>query len=207
MRYLKVALILWVPLAALLVAAAGPVSAQSSLAEVKCSFFDDYVESGYDRAAGMPLAIAVAGDELPADVASAFTALEDGDPVTEEHRIAIVNFFDPACADTATAVGSGASAASGVPATSGSASTGAQPPEQLASTGADMTTAMIAVLGMVLLASGVWVLQMEPTMNLAASSPWARFVQLRVSPGSESKSLPVVAPNAHRFWLLDEEGK
>lgn len=207
MRYLKAALVLWAPFAVLFVAVAAPAAAQSSLAEVKCSFFDDYVESGYERSAGMPLAIAVAGDELPTEVATAFSALEDGDPVTESHRIAIVNFFDPACDDAALTTTVSNPATPGSAGVINPASSGAQPPEQLASTGADMTTALIATFGIALLAGGVWVLQLDPTTGVLGAGSAGAFWNVSRTEPEEVKSLPVAVANTHRFWLLDDDGK
>lgn len=201
MRYMKLALVLWIPLAAMIVAVgAGPAAAQSSLAEVKCSFFDDYVDSGYERAAGMPLAIAVAGDELPSDVASAFSALEDGDPVTDQHRAAIVGFFDPACEQAAPV-----DAAAFTPVTTtaaGSTAASAAPPEQLASTGMDLTTALITGFGIALLAAGVWVLQLDQhsrtVIGISSLFPGA---------SKTPASLPVAKAHTHRFWLLDDDAQ
>ena len=75
------------------VAVSAQAAAASALDEVTCSFYEDYVDSDFAAQAGMPLAIAVAGDELPAAVLDAFGTIEDGRRAGSEGEAAIVGYL------------------------------------------------------------------------------------------------------------------
>jgi len=200
-------------------AAAAAAPLQSSLVDVTCTFFDDYVESGLSVDAAMPLAIAVAGDELPTSVLRAFAAIEEGDEPASADRDSLVAYFSSICdpteasADQTTAAGaSGSDPADGAP-------------DSLASTGATTITWFAAGLACMMLASGLWCLHLGRTglgIEMAQTPPPIRLKpQIRVEPqhrGTQhvgetsrpgertSTSSPTAAGPRHEFWLLDGNG-
>lgn len=171
-----------------MLSATGPAGAASALDEVTCTFFDDYVASGFEASAGMPLAIAIAGDELPTAVLDVFARIEDGEQTGIDGAEAIVGYFTPIC-DGSLPGGSASGAApdsdrpaetfpdgteSGQDGTWGSKedthaseeSTHASeqstvPPDLLASTGATSATWILFAFACLLLAAGAWALQLD----------------------------------------------
>lgn len=178
---------------------APPAAAQGAVDEVRCLFFDDWVDSGWSRDGALRLSIASSGDDLPRDVQSSFEVIESSAFAPTDDVATIDNYFAPLCgSEPRVAAVDTSSADTTAPETSSAAasvSEAASAVQELPRTGPTPWSPAIAATGSLLTVLG-------------AAMLWLRHARVEQASGREFWAEVDAVPSVdthHRFWLLDDD--
>ena len=175
-----------------------PATAQGAVDEVRCLFFDDWVDSGWSRDGALRLSIASSGDDLPSNVRSSFDVIEASAFAPTEEIATIDGYFAPLCgseARVAVVAATSPDATPSTPAAPAASTDGPAVAEELPRTGPTPWSPAIAATGGLLTVLGGAMLGLRH----------ARFEQANGQEfWADVDAVPSVDTH-HRFWLLDDD--